>query len=215
MGMVVMSASAVGPSSMHRARRNGVDPGALLMSYYEWDYKIAYTPQTYFKHINKLRMWRIRNVIQMDESCWFGEPWNKRVDSMRRNFQFAHIAQHYGLNVLPNFNTLWDEDVCRHCLPSRVPSVCIDGAHNEHEALYREDQMMLDFLCREFDTRSAILITGKRIVGSLKWATAVMDAYGGKIYYCPSEASFLCAGSRASRRYVLVQNVGNETLTST
>jgi len=204
--MVMMSASAVGPSSIARAKRNGVPASRLLMSYYEWDYKIAYTPHTYYKHIGKLRMYGIKNVIQMDESCWFGEPWEKRVENMRRNFLFAHIAQHYGLNVLPNFNVLWDEDVCRHCLPDRVPSICIDGAHVEHEALYREDQMMLDFLCREFGTRSAIMITGKRRLGSLKWATDVMDSYGGAIYFCPSEASFLCAGSRASRRWELANN---------
>jgi hypothetical protein len=207
---LIDSASGIAPSAVRRLRRLGIASSRLIASYYEWDYRISYTPHTYWKHLHKLKRMGIKNVIQQDMSCWYGEPWEKRINNVRLNFLFAHIAQVEGFNVLPNFNTFWSESLLEHVFPKRVPSICIDGAHSDHAVFLHEEKLMLTHLCRRFGVRSVVVITGKSRIGPLRAYVDVMAAFGGSVYFVPSEAKFLSAGSKAAKAHCKDLNEVNQ-----
>jgi hypothetical protein len=207
---VITSASQISPAQFFRIRRTGVAAARILASYYEWDYRIAYTPFTFNRHLQKLKRYGVRDVIQMDASCWFGEPWEKRVRNIELNYLYAHIAQANGFSVLPNFNTFWSEEVIERAFPKHVPSVCIDGAHAEHPAFLHEEKLLLTHACRKFGIESVVVITGRMTTEKLKPYVDVMNMFGGKIYFVPSEAFFMATGARAATMRCRQMNRDNE-----
>jgi hypothetical protein len=182
-----------------------------LPCYYEWDYRITYTPFTYYRHLQKLRRYGIKSVVMMDASSWYGEPFEKRLEKALFNFELAVIAQTSGFDVLPNYNAFISELIFRHALPKHVPSICIDGAHSDHSSYIREDKMLLTGLLKKYGTRSAIIITGKKIMSPLLQAYIdVFKAFNGKTYFVPSEARFLAAGAKVATMRCKQMNRDNE-----